>query len=174
MAKAIGALVAYLLIKQLSTDWEDWEIYKLGLIDDKGQTIRKAKTPAEKKAMNIGVVLAKNIKKLLERIPFGKSKLASLVAALYLIKENEGVVDDETFDTEIRKHLNIGRDVVNESEDSDPLLEAGKYMDEEGNLFIVKEEQQPLDTLYGFHLYEVFDVVTRQRHIITKENTRKV
>jgi len=187
--RAIGALTAYLLLKQLSKPWEDWDIYKLGLIDNKGNTTRKSKTPMERKAMNIGVILAKNLKKILQKVPFGKTTIASAIAALYLIKEDQNLTDNEDFDVEISKTLNIinGRitmksggfypfssEYVSESATEQLLLEAGKYTDERNNLFVVKEDLYPITSLYGLPLYELYDVVNKDRIIISQLELNKV
>ena len=48
---------------------------------------RDLDTKEEKEAYNLSDTLVWNLKKILGKIPFGKSKLASYAAALWLIKE---------------------------------------------------------------------------------------
>jgi len=82
-------------IKLLTTPFNETEAYKLGLIDDAGvrDKSEKVDTPERKSAFTTFHRLVFNIKKLLEKVPFGKSKLASYAAALFLIKEHYGVSD---------------------------------------------------------------------------------
>ena len=70
--------------------FESTNAFKLGIIDKDGKYLKKQrdlKTSEEKLASNIFTRLVWNIKKLLGKLPFGKTKLASLATALVLIKE---------------------------------------------------------------------------------------
>jgi hypothetical protein len=90
MGKLVNMFVIYQFIKTLVTPFNKTEAYKLGIIDDKGNYLKKQKdleTMAEKKASNIFTRLVWNIKKLLAKVPGGGSKLGSFAAALYLIRE---------------------------------------------------------------------------------------
>jgi hypothetical protein len=74
----------------LVTQFEDTPAYKLGIIDVKGRNIKKSselQTGAEKDAYSYLHRLVFNLKKLINKLPGGESKLKSLVAALFLIKE---------------------------------------------------------------------------------------
>lgn len=85
------AFVAYQFIKILATPWEKSDAFRLGIIDEDGKVLRKAKTlktPEEKKAYTIFHRLIFNIKKMLQKLPFGRSKLASYAAAMALLKED--------------------------------------------------------------------------------------
>jgi len=90
----IQLLTAYRLVKQITLPWEEWEAFKLGLIDKNGKKIRNSKTNAEEEAMSLMKVLAANIKRLVQRLPGGKSKFGSLAAALFLLKEELELTDD--------------------------------------------------------------------------------
>jgi hypothetical protein len=172
--KALGAFIAYMLVKQLSKPWEEWDAFKLGLIDNKGKTLKKASNAEEKSAMNTGTILAKNIKKLMQRIPFGQSKLASLAAALYLVKENNNIIDDESFDIEIRKHINIIDEHILPESNNIEVLTSGKYQDEDKNVFIIKEDQEPIGSIFEVALYEVYDIIHRDRFIISQEQLTRI
>jgi hypothetical protein len=90
MGKLVNMFVIYQFIKTLVTPFNKTEAYKLGIIDAKGNYLKKQKdleTMAEKKASNIFTRLVWNIKKLLAKVPGGGSKLGSFAAALYLIRE---------------------------------------------------------------------------------------
>ena len=90
MNRLLNAFVIFQFVKLLATPFNKTEAFKLGIIDDKGKYLKKQKdlkTAAEKKASNIFTRLVWNIKKQLEKLPFGKTKLASIATALFLIKE---------------------------------------------------------------------------------------
>src|SRR6056300_534319 len=88
---------AYRFIKLLTTSWDDTEAYKLGIIDEDGKVLRKAstlQTNDEKSAYTVFHRLVFNIKRLLNKLPFGKTKLASWATALFLIKEETGMSEE--------------------------------------------------------------------------------
>jgi len=75
-------------LRLLTTKFEDTTAYKLGLIDKDGKKLKSPETSEEKSAYNYFHRLVFNLKKLLAKVPGGKSKLASYAAALFLIKEH--------------------------------------------------------------------------------------
>lgn len=92
----INLFFVYQFVKLLTTPFEEWELFKLGIIDEKGNTLKKRRdlrTAEEKDAVTPFVNLVKNIKKTLSKFA-GKSKLASYAAALYLIKEHKMFTDE--------------------------------------------------------------------------------
>lgn len=90
MSRIVDNLIAYKVLSMLVTQFADTPAYKLGIIDSKGKSIKKAsdlKTGEEKDAYTYLHRLVFNLKRLLNKLPGGESKLKSLVAALFLIKE---------------------------------------------------------------------------------------
>ena len=82
----------YQFLKKLVTPFEKTDAFKLGIIDEKGKILKKRRdleTKEEKEAYNLSDTLVWNLKKILGKIPLGKSKLASYAAALWLIKEQD-------------------------------------------------------------------------------------
>lgn len=85
------AVVTYQFIKLVSQDFTEWKAYELGIIDEDGNVVRKRrslKTTEEKNSFTSFHVVIKNLKKILEKTPFGKSKLLSFASALLLMKED--------------------------------------------------------------------------------------
>ena len=79
----------YQFLKKLVTPFEKTDAFKLGIIDEKGKILKRRRdleTSEEKDAYNLSDTLIWNIKKLMGKIPGGKSSLASYAAALWLIK----------------------------------------------------------------------------------------
>jgi hypothetical protein len=80
----------YQFLKKLVTPFEKTKAFELGIIDEKGTILKRRRdlnTQDEKDAYNLSDTLIWNIKKLMGKIPGGRSRIASYAAALYLIKE---------------------------------------------------------------------------------------
>ena len=82
-------IYTFRLIKLLARDWEDFEAYKLGIIDDKGKRIKSVKLDTTKKreAYTPFIRIAINLKRILQRVTGVNNRLNSVAAALFLIKE---------------------------------------------------------------------------------------
>jgi hypothetical protein len=80
----------YQFLKRLVKPFEKTNAYKLGIIDKEGNVLRKRSeltTPEEKNSYTLFDTLVFNLKKLLGKIPGGKTRFASFAAALLLLKE---------------------------------------------------------------------------------------
>ena len=86
----VDLYIVYQFIRRLATPFKEWPAYKTGVIDDKGNIKIKPKDRNQKQNQSFKVfdVMILKLKRLLEKIPFGRTKLASYAAALYLIKED--------------------------------------------------------------------------------------
>ena len=86
MARAIDTVIVFRVLKLLTTKFEDHEAYKLGIIDEKGKRNKSVKidTKEKKNAYTYLHRLVFNLKKIIELLPFGKNRLASYAAALFL------------------------------------------------------------------------------------------
>lgn len=86
----VDLFMVYQFIRRLATPFKEWDAYKLGIIDERGNILKKRRelrTTKERKAFGAFDVMVLNLKKLIEKVPGGKSRIASYAAALYLIKE---------------------------------------------------------------------------------------
>ena len=82
----------YQFLKKLVTPFNKTKAFELGIVDEKGKILKRRRdleTDDEKDAYNLSDTLIWNIKKLMGKIPGGKSRIASYAAALYLIKEQQ-------------------------------------------------------------------------------------
>ena len=89
---AVNLYFIYKFLRILTTPWEKTDAFKLGVIGDNGKILKKKrtlKTVAEKESYTIMHRLVWKLKRLMEKVPFGKSRLASYAAALWLIKEEK-------------------------------------------------------------------------------------
>ena len=89
---AMNLYFIYKFLRILTTPWESTDAFKLGIVNEKGKILkkhRKLKLDKEKEAYTLMHRLVWKLKRLMEKIPFGKSRLASYAAALWLIKEEK-------------------------------------------------------------------------------------
>lgn len=94
MANLVDLYVVYRILRRLTQPFTDWEAYKLGVIDAEGNILKKSedrRLAAERESLTTFDVLILNMKKLLGKIPGGKTKFASYAAALFLIKEEKNL-----------------------------------------------------------------------------------
>ena len=90
---AVDLFMTYKFIRLLTTKWNKTDAYKTGVIDDKGKLLVKGKdqTEKQKKSYQLFDKMVFNLKRILEKVPFGKSQIASYAAALFLLKEETGM-----------------------------------------------------------------------------------
>ena len=90
-SRMIDNLIAVRMLYMLVTPFEKTKAYELGIIDANGKILRKASeltTDDEKDAYNYLTRLVFNVKRLINKLPGGESKLKNFVAAYFLIKES--------------------------------------------------------------------------------------
>ena len=88
---AIDAFITFRFLKLLVTPFNKTEAFKLGIIDERGKVLikyRKLERIEQRQAYTILHRLVFNVKKLIEKLPGGKTRLASYAAALFLIREH--------------------------------------------------------------------------------------
>lgn len=90
MSKVIDNLIAFRIIYMLVTPFDQTDAFKYGIIDKDGNALKKTKdlkTSDEKESYNQLTKLVFSLKRILGKLPGGKTKLASIVAAYWLVKE---------------------------------------------------------------------------------------
>lgn len=102
MASIVDTYMLYRFIRGLTTPFKDLKLAKLGLIDDDGEWIvpEKDRTPEQRGGYTYYDVLILNLKKLIAKVPFGATRIATFAAALYLLKEGHRVETNGDFLTE--------------------------------------------------------------------------
>ena len=88
---ALNVFFIYKFLRILTQPFNETDAFKLGIIDENGKILKKhkkLKTQEEKDSYTLMHRLVWKLKRLMEKIPFGKSRLASYAAALWLIKES--------------------------------------------------------------------------------------
>lgn len=88
MPRLIDNIYAARLAALIYLDWPKWEAYKLGLLDNHGTIRRSPETPKEKAAWTYFHNLAANIKRLIDNVPGGKTKIGKLIALYAMYRES--------------------------------------------------------------------------------------
>jgi hypothetical protein len=124
-SRPLDLLYTYQFLKRLATPFKEWDAFKLGIIDENGKVLRKSstlKTVEEKNAWGNFDRLVANLKKLLGKLPLGKTRLASYAAALLLLKESNNKelerLDEEELSLAVNKlfekvYYSLEEDIAN-------------------------------------------------------------
>jgi len=83
----VGSYISYRIIKLLSTPFKKWDAYKLGIIDENGNTIRKPISSDEKRSFGFFQKIIRKIKQITISTA-GKSRAAAIWASLQFLKEH--------------------------------------------------------------------------------------
>jgi len=125
---AVELFITYKFIRLLVTPWKKTEAFDEGVIDANGKLLVKVanQTNVQKKTYTLFHRLVFNIKRILEKIPFGKGMIKSYAAALLLLREETGMAEDDIlkvledlgYDTSLDlneeiKEINIGQHILN-------------------------------------------------------------
>lgn len=102
MQTAIDTAITYRILRLLTTPWAKQRAFKLGIIDDQGNPLKKysdLKSQEQRNAYTVLVRLVFRLKRLIEKIPLGNKQFLSYAAALALLKECADL-DKEPLDLE--------------------------------------------------------------------------
>ena len=105
----VDLFLVYQFLRRLATPFNEWDAYELGIIDERGNLLKKRRelrTVKERDAFGIFDLMITKIKRLIEKIPGGKSRIASYAAALYLIKEDWEHMTEEEIEASIEEYFN--------------------------------------------------------------------
>jgi len=98
----VDIFMVYQFLKRLATPFNKWDAFKEGVISAKGDILIKKnkRTQKQKKSFQIFDVMILKLKRLLGKIPGGKTRIASYAASLWLIKEDWQNMPEEYLLTE--------------------------------------------------------------------------
>lgn len=111
-SRIVDNLIAYRILYMLVTPFVDTKAYKLGIIDKDGKNLRKSstlKTPEERDAYSYLHRLVFNLKKIINKLPGGDSRIKNLVASLWLVREYYETNDRTTSLMEERLNRIVGK-----------------------------------------------------------------
>lgn len=187
LLKGADFFYALRFLRLLTMPWVKTAAFKTGVVDENGVRLKKPETSEEKKAYTIFHKLVFNIRRLLGKIPLGKSTIARYAAALYLIKENTGISDNKL--VKILKETN-GIDLSDYTPElnewyltEDGNIEKGNYtlvrdiaLPKTGELLALKGssvkilETQQHGSVLGHAVFEAKHQKTQQTIYITQED----
>ena len=197
MGRAIDSLSVFRFLKLLVTPFEDTKAYELGIIDERGKNLRKANklnTEEERESYTILHRLVFNIKKLIEKVPGGKTKLGSYAAALFLIKEHtkDKIEDWNILEKEFYKYIKEHDliepyDLDEEIQFTDKLTK-GKYKlvqdiytdkstepaAKAGDIVVAFADVPPHDTVMGMDIFPVVHQKTEEEIFVTIEDIEEI
>lgn len=124
ISRVADTAYALRFLRLLTMPWEKTGAYKQGIIDADGNIIKIASTPEEKSVYTILHKLVFNIRRLLGKIPLGKTSIAKYATALWLVKEYA-----QLGSSEFASALNeaTGFNALNQINESTTTLYEGDY-----------------------------------------------
>ena len=197
LLKQAGDLVyTFRFLTLLVTPFENTEAYKAGIIDENGKRRKEFnldRMENREKYRNVYTPfhrLVFNVKRLMGKVPGGRSRLASYAAALYLIKEKFSVSEKKL----LSGLKEVGVDpldlMVEESQWfllKDGRLSPGVYkttihkvfnstceeMILPGDKIMVGEDAHPVGDIFGINIYEATHKRSNQKIYITANEIRR-
>lgn len=179
VSRAADVYYTYRFIRTLVTPWEELDAYKLGLIDGNGKNLKKPSTSEEKDSYSVFFRLVFNIKRILEKLPFGKSRISSYAAALFLLKEHTKMSDEQMahafaevgIDVDsllaednawhVQENNTLSPGVFKLAQDiASPLT--GEMIARKGTTVLVDEGTKPSGLVLGESIYKIKHVQTKQ------------
>jgi len=91
MGRFVDSIIAYRILRLLTTPFEETEAYRLGIIDKNGKELKKMSSlnsVDERDAYTLLHRLVNRIKRIIEKVPIDNKRVVSYAAALSLIKES--------------------------------------------------------------------------------------
>ena len=202
MGRAIDLFVTYRFLKLLTTPFEKTDAFELGIIDEKGNRIKKPKstqplvplaTVEQKNSYTILHKLVFNIKKIFDKVPGLRTKVGTYAAALFLLKDTfkESVEDPDVFEKEFMKYLKendiefdetISEEVIGFGEvlpkgnyvlDNDILnKEEEELSAKKGDKVVAFDDEPPVDTVLGVEILPVIHGKTQEKIYVSLEDLK--
>lgn len=189
----LDAFIVYKFIKMLVTPWDETDAFKAHVIDASGKLLVKGnrQTDAQKKTYTLFHKLVYNIKRLIEKIPGGKSKIGTYAAALYLLREQLGddegrLIMERTFMSYLQDSDSLEPEYLKEQYLEETLLPQGHYkllnniLDKKGDhiykdtVLIAKSNLKPVARILGVDVYELTVVSNGKTVVISHEDISEV
>lgn len=173
--RIVDTLITFRILKMLTTPWEKMQAYKFGFIDNKGTRIKmidnevgvsipnNPETSAEKSSLTPLHRLVFNLKKIINKVPFGKSQFASYAVALLMLKESNEMDENqmeelcEKFYRHLKELGKIDGEVLEESM-SVGKLEIGTYNLRRRLEVLDKEYAHKTEIVIAEHHSKVFGI----------------
>jgi len=174
--RIVDTLIVFRILKMLTTPWEKMQAYKFGFIDNKGTRVKhitdeegnkipnEPETSAEKSSLTPLHRLVFNLKKIINKVPFGKSQFASYAVALLLLKEEQELDGQQTEELceKFYRHLKelgkVDAEVLEESMSVGKLDAGVKYNLRRRLEWLDKEYAHKTEIVIAEHHSKVFGI----------------
>ena len=183
VSRAADIYYTFRFLKTLVTKWEEMPAYKLGINDDNRKYIwdkEKSMSGEEKDAYTIFHRLVFNVKRVMQKIPGGRSRLASYAAALFLLREHTKMSEEDIAKVLADADIDVDSFLPEETQwniQEDNQLSPGMYVLQNdmasditghviykaGTKVSVAENTKPVGSVFGENIYSI-------RHVGTKTN----
>lgn len=171
----VDSYIVYRFIRGLVTPFDETKAFKLGVIDASGKLKIKTDkmTPEQNASYTLFDRLIFNLKRLIEKIPGGKSRLGTYAAALFLLKEQMGdeegvLIMEKSFMSYLKDNDALDSTYLEEQYLPEELLSQGKYklinnmLDTKGDelrkstIVIAKQNLKPISKILGVEVFQLF------------------
>mgnify|MGYP005993448289 FL=1 len=202
MGSAIDLFVAYRFIRILTTPFEKSDAFKFGIIDNKGNRIKKENsskpaveltTSELKNSYTILHKLVFNIKKIFLKVPGIKTKVGTYAAALFLLKDTfkENFEDprfiEKTFLEYLKENYEIDDSISEEVIGFGEILPKGEYIlqsdilsrqsediiAKKGDKVFATQDTSPTDTILGVEIFSVIHETSKETIYISLEDIKE-
>mgnify|MGYP001450724841 FL=1 len=181
----IDTVIVFRILKMLTRKWEEMDAFKFGLIDANGKRVKgvKPKGSEQKNSYTLLHKLVFNLKRVLELLPFGRTRLASYAASLALLKEHFNI-DGEPLERHFYEYLKENNLVLDLLEGHDNLNNLQKGMEYELRLSVWNEEDNiglrgdrvqvlgKTDNVMGVDIYRAYNIDQDQSMLITGHDVK--
>lgn len=179
---AVDLAYTFRFIRMLVLDWKSWDAYKQGVIDENGKRNKDVKldTDEKKNSYTHFIRLCANVKRLLNKVPGGSSKLGSFAAALYLVKEKYSLSDNKLRKIMLESGFDSSDILAEENQWfllEDKQLSPGVYRINNPKILNksfeemvwakdqirIEENSYPVGDVFGIDIYEATHIKTNQK-----------
>jgi len=186
LSRGADLVYTYRFLKILVTPFRETKAYELGLIDENGKRIKSQRrdTPERKSAFTLFHRLVFNIKRLLEKVPGGQTRIASYAAALFLLREKYDLSQASIEKILHECGLGVG-DILEENTKwfilDDGTLAPGMYriktekvLNDSGEQLVEAKDQvrvgynaEPVGDIFGMSVFEATHIKTGKTIYVT-------
>ena len=181
----VDTVIVFRILKMMTRKWEEMDAFKFGLIDANGKRIKgvKPKGSEQKNSFTLLHRLVFNLKRVLELLPFGRTRLASYAASLALLKEHFNI-NGEALERHFYSYLKENNMTLDLLEGHDNLNNLQKGMEYELRLSVWNEEDvigkrgdrvQVLgktDNVMGVDIYKAYNFDQDESMLITGHDVK--
>jgi hypothetical protein len=130
----VDAYLVYSFIRRLVTPFEKYPAYTAGLIDKSGNFTksRNAFTPDERKALPMFDIMIINLKRLIGKLPLGKTRIATIAAALMLLRSKPTVHAKKIKEDYTDELFTLEEDLIKTMKEVESVMEDGAVVNNAG------------------------------------------